>query len=55
MVKFKHGDIFIAETEDGKYVSGKILLDVKKQCMKPKLIDLESISIILCGNLGGNI
>ncbi|MBL1202383.1 MAG: hypothetical protein FWK04_25770 [Nostoc sp. GBBB01] len=42
MVTFKHGDIFSFQLPNQKYLFGRILLDVKKQCVKPKLIALDS-------------
>ncbi|ACK72523.1 sugar efflux transporter B [Gloeothece citriformis PCC 7424] len=42
MVSFKHGDIFTFQLPNQKYIFGRILLDVKKQCIKPKLIDPNS-------------
>lgn len=42
MVKFKHGDIFSFQLQNQKYLCGRILLDVKKQCVKSKLISPDS-------------
>jgi Immunity protein 26 len=40
--KFKAGDIFSLELPTGEYVTGRVLLDVKNQCIRPKLIPSDS-------------
>jgi hypothetical protein len=42
MVTFKHGDIFSFQLPNQHYLFGRILLDVKKQCVKTKLISPDS-------------
>lgn len=42
MAKFKHGDIFSIRLSNGKYISGRIMLDVKKQCVLSKKIGSDS-------------
>jgi hypothetical protein len=42
MSNYKIGDIFSIQLPNQKYIFGRILLDVKKQCVKPKLIDPNS-------------
>jgi len=42
MAKYKHGDIFANIMEDGRYMFGRLLMDVKKQCVNKKLIDNTS-------------
>jgi Immunity protein 26 len=43
MVKrFKAGDIFSLELPTGEYVTGRVLLDVKNQCVRPKLLPSDS-------------
>ena len=37
MARFKHGDIFTVQLPNQQYLFGRILLDLKKQCVKPKL------------------
>ncbi len=39
MAKYKTGDLFAIPLGDGTFVTGRILLDVKQQCVKPKRID----------------
>jgi hypothetical protein len=36
--KFKAGDIFSFEIPAGEYMVGRVMLDVKKQCVRPKLL-----------------
>lgn len=38
MAKFQCGDVFTFQLPNKKYMFGRILLDVYKQCVKPKLI-----------------
>jgi hypothetical protein len=42
MSNYKTGDIFSIQLPNQKYIFGRILLDVNKQCVKPKLIDSNS-------------
>jgi hypothetical protein len=42
MSNYKIGDIFSIQLPNQKYIFGRILLDVNKQCVKPKLIDPNS-------------
>ncbi len=42
MPKYKHGDVFSFKLTDEKYISGRIMLDIHKQCVKPKLIEPDS-------------
>ena len=37
--KTKPGDIFSIPVSGDSYVFGRVLLDVKNQCIKPKLVD----------------
>ena len=39
MIKYKHSDVFVNKMKNGKYMFGIILLDVKKQCFRKKIID----------------
>ena len=38
MVTFNYGDIFSFQLPNQKHLFGRVLLDIKKQCVKPKLI-----------------
>jgi hypothetical protein len=40
--RFKAGDIFALELPTGEYVTGRVLLDVKHQCIRPKLLLSDS-------------
>jgi Immunity protein 26 len=40
--KFKAGDIFALELPSGEYMTGRVLLDVKNQCIRPKLLQSGS-------------
>jgi hypothetical protein len=40
--KFKHGDVFSFRLPNEKFIFGRILLDVNKQCIKPKLLKQDS-------------
>jgi hypothetical protein len=40
--KFKAGDIFALELPTGEYITGRVLLDVKNQCIRPKLLSSDS-------------
>ncbi len=42
MVQFKHGDIFAIELSEKEYAFGRILLNIKKQCIDTRLIDTEA-------------
>ena len=42
MAKYQTGDLFAVPLAGGSYVTGRIMLDVKQQCIKPKLITGES-------------
>jgi hypothetical protein len=42
MAKFKAGDIFTFKLPTNEYMCGRIMLDVKQQCIRPKLIKPES-------------
>ncbi len=42
MTRFKHGDIFAIQLHNQQYLFGRVLLDVKKQCVKSKLLDPRS-------------
>lgn len=39
MARFKHGDIFAVQLPNQQYLFGRILLNVKEQCVKPKLLE----------------
>jgi len=38
MAKFKCGDMFAIVLPNGRYVCGRIMLDIDKQCVKPQLL-----------------
>lgn len=42
MVTYKHGDVFSLQLPGGKYVAGRVILDVHKQCVRRKKITDES-------------
>jgi Immunity protein 26/Double zinc ribbon len=42
MPKFKTGDLFAIKISEGEYVNGRVLLDVKRQCIKPRLVKPDS-------------
>jgi hypothetical protein len=42
MATYKTGDVFSLQLPDGTYTSGHIVLDVRKQCVRPKKIDANS-------------
>ena len=42
MAKFKAGDIFTFKLPTNEYMCGRIMLDVKQQCIRPKLLKPES-------------
>ncbi|MFN6471993.1 MAG: Imm26 family immunity protein [Nostoc sp. SerVER01] len=42
MTKFKAGDIFAFKLPTNEYMSGRIMLDVKQQCIRPKLLKPDS-------------
>jgi hypothetical protein len=39
MARFKHGDIFAVQLPNQQCLFGRILLNVKEQCVKPKLLE----------------
>jgi Immunity protein 26 len=41
--RFKAGDIFALELPTGEFMTGRVLLDVKHQCIRPKLLSSDSI------------
>jgi Immunity protein 26 len=40
--RYKAGDIFSLQLPTGEYVTGRVILDVKNQCIQPKLILSDS-------------
>ncbi len=42
MIRFKAGDIFSFELDDGQWMFGRVLLDVKRQCIEPLLLEMGS-------------
>ena len=42
MVKFQTGDIFTFKLSTNEYICGRIMLDIKKQCVRPKLLQPNS-------------
>ncbi len=42
MISIKHGDIFTFQVTTGKYISGRIILDIKEQCIEPNLLKANS-------------
>ena len=42
MVKFQTGDIFTFKLSTNEYICGRIMLDIKKQCVSPKLLPPDS-------------
>jgi len=42
MARFRTGDIFSFPLPNGEYLSGRILLDVKQQCVRPKRLKPDS-------------
>jgi RNA polymerase subunit RPABC4/transcription elongation factor Spt4 len=40
--RFKAGDIFALELPTGEFMTGRVLLDVKNQCIRPKLLSSDS-------------
>ncbi|HKX29920.1 MAG TPA: Imm26 family immunity protein [Blastocatellia bacterium] len=42
MSKFKAGDIFTFKLSEDEYLNGRILLDVKEQCIRPRLLRTDS-------------
>ena len=42
MVKFQTGDIFTFKLSTDEYMCGRIMLDIKKQCVRPKLLPPNS-------------
>jgi hypothetical protein len=51
MVRFKHGDIFAVQLPNQQYLFGRILLNVKEQCVKPKLLEPGSSLTFFGGSL----
>lgn len=51
MARFKHGDIFTVQLPNQQYLFGRILLDLKKQCVKPKLLEPGSPLTFFGGSL----
>ena len=42
MADFRTGDIFSLKLTDTEHISGRIMLDVKEQCIRPRLLTPES-------------
>jgi Immunity protein 26 len=40
--KYKAGDIFSLQLPTGEYMNGRVILDVKQQCIRPKLLESGS-------------
>jgi hypothetical protein len=40
--RFKAGDIFSFQLPAGEYMTGRVMLDVKQQCVRPKLLESGS-------------
>ncbi|MBE9127622.1 MULTISPECIES: Imm26 family immunity protein [unclassified Coleofasciculus] len=51
MTKFKAGDIFTFKLPTSEYMCGRIMLDVKQQCIRPKLIKPESPLVFFNGSV----
>ena len=51
MARFKHGDIFTVQLSNQQYLFGRILLNVKEQCVKPKLLEPGSPLTFFGGSL----
>jgi len=51
MARFKHGDIFAVQLPNQQYLFGRILLNVKEQCVKPKLLEPGSLLTFFGGSL----
>jgi hypothetical protein len=51
MTKFKAGDIFAFKLNTDEYICGRIMLDVKQQCIRPKLVKPDSPLTFFNGSL----
>jgi hypothetical protein len=51
MVKFQSGDIFTFKLSTDEYMFGRIMLDIKKQCVSPKLLPPDSPLYFFNGSL----
>ncbi|AMS32695.1 hypothetical protein AEM42_10440 [Betaproteobacteria bacterium UKL13-2] len=51
MVKFQTGDIFTFKLSTDEYMCGRIMLDIKKQCVRPKLLPPDSPLYFFNGSL----
>jgi len=51
MAKFRTGDIFAFKLPSNEYISGRIMLDVKQQCIRPKLLKADSLLGFFNGSL----
>lgn len=51
MARYKTGDIFAIPIAHGLYASGRIMLDVSKQCIRPKKITADSPLDFFAGTL----
>jgi hypothetical protein len=51
MVKFQSGDIFTFKLSTDEYMCGRIMLDIKKQCVSPKLLPPDSPLYFFNGSL----
>ncbi|MFN5541861.1 MAG: immunity 26/phosphotriesterase HocA family protein [Betaproteobacteria bacterium] len=51
MVKFQTGDIFTFKLSTDEYMCGRIMLDIKKQCVSPKLLPPDSPLYFFNGSL----
>jgi hypothetical protein len=51
MVKFQTGDIFTFKLSTNEYICGRIMLDIKKQCVSPKLLPPDSPLYFFNGSL----
>jgi hypothetical protein len=51
MATYRHGDAFVLALPDGRFVPGRILLDVRRQCVKPGLVEEDSTLMPFDGTL----
>jgi hypothetical protein len=51
MNKFQAGDIFTFELPSNEYIFGRIMLDIKEQCIRPKLIKHDSALSFFNGSI----
>ena len=38
MAEYKSGDVFVFQMTDDEWVGGRVILDVKRQCIQPRLL-----------------